>query len=117
MYHLDPIEDAGRLGDAEEAREELARKEHAANRDFLIDLLLTDSEHDIGYVFHTGQRQPYTASQYGLDQIECSADLRRDLFKLIAACEKSPDHLLRLQAQSILARIGDGYADDEEALQ
>ena len=117
MYHLDPIEDAGRYGDALEAREELARKEHEANRAYLIEMLLKDSEHDIGYVFHTGQRQPYTASQYGLDQIECNAELRRDLFKLIAACEKSPDHLLRLQAQSILARIGDGYADDEEERQ
>ena len=117
MYHLDPIEDAGRLGDAEEAREELARKEHAANRAWLIDLLLRDSEHDVGYVTAWSGRKSYTASQHAIDQIEASAEIRRDLFRLIAACEKSPDHLLRLQAQSILARIGDGYADDEEERQ
>lgn len=113
MYHLDPVEDAARYGDALEAREELARKEHEANRAYLIEMLLKDSEHDVGYVSRWSGRKSYTASQHAIDQIEASAELRRDLFKLIAACEKSPDHLLRLQAQSILARIGDAYADDQ----
>ena len=113
MYHLDPVEDANRYGDAEEAREELARKEHEAHREYMIHALMRNPAEDAGYV--SGDRWiPYQISQHACDQLSAVADLRNDLFRFLAACDKSADPAIRIGAQSILARIGDAYADDQE---